>query len=172
MFEQSALLSRSVGLPNPRCRLPTPLVLEHLHGRGAVPSETVFGIRKYLNFPLELFLECPPTRIAPRDGQRSPCPTSSSAPRSLSCVNAEIELCHSTRLIYCLVAVCRTVTTNTHKFEILSDRPHATAVRCLGRMNPIYLSTKVDPRKPSCAVEIIVEESTCMLRNATKESSL
>jgi|HubBroStandDraft_4_1064222.scaffolds.fasta_scaffold00283_6 hypothetical protein len=46
------------------------------------------------------------------------------------------------------------------------------AVRCMGWINPIYLSTKVDPRKPHCAVEIIVEELICMLRKATKESSL
>jgi hypothetical protein len=39
----------------------------------------------------------------------------------------------STRLIYCLVAARRNETRTVYKFEILPNRPHAMAVRCLGR---------------------------------------
>jgi hypothetical protein len=63
------------------------------------------------------------------------------------------------------------VTTNAYRFEIHLNKPYAMAVRCLDWIHQIYPSTKVDPRKPFCAVEIIVGETICMFRNATKETS-
>src|ERR1700674_1611636 len=85
--------------------------------------------------------------------------------------NADVELWHSTRLIYHLDSLCRILTINVNKLDILSDRPQAMAVRCLGWINPICLSTKVALRNPFCVVEISVEESICILQKATKESS-
>src|SRR5712671_3146441 len=69
------------------------------------------------------------------------------------------------------VAHCGKRTKDTCKFEILPSRPHAMSVLCLGRQS-FHLSTGTDTRKPSCAVERIVKEAICPLRNPTRESSL
>ena len=42
-----------------------------------------------------------------------------------------------TRVIYCLVALHGTGARNSYKFEILSNRPGAMVVSCLGRIDPV-----------------------------------
>jgi hypothetical protein len=79
---------------------------------------------------------------------------------------------HSTRLIYCLGTHRWHKKEVTYKSETLPNRPYAMIVRCLGLNGFSSLSARVDPRNPSCTVEIIVEERICLLWKAMKESSL
>jgi hypothetical protein len=74
--------------------------------------------------------------------------------------------------IYYLKAGRRRKARNTCKFEILTNRPRATAVHCPGRTNLIPSLDKLDARKHFCMVEGIVEEAICLLRKAAGELSL
>src|SRR6266699_1410261 len=77
---------------------------------------------------------------------------------------------HDSLLVNYLVAHCGKRTRGTCKFGILPNRPHAMSVRCLGGQSPFYLSTGTDTRRPSCAVERIVKEAICLLRDPTREA--
>src|SRR2546429_8686640 len=50
-----------------------------------------------------------------------------------------------TRVIYCLVAWHGTASRNSYKFEILSNRPRAMVVSCLGRIDSVPSFDKSAP---------------------------